>query len=142
MDRFQIKEMRDQIESNGFYVEEIQDDCIVISYLRDKHCKQFIVSYEHKCPECGSFVFIDETSKDVMCLNKECFFEDQLLTPPEPLAEQEDQMIYKQIVLACNASDYMYLNTVLQEIQEIVDNWCEVVLLEDGIHPESTLGLE
>jgi hypothetical protein len=34
----------------------------------------------------------------------------------------------------------MYLNTILEEIQQIVDN-CEVVLLEDEIHPESTLGL-
>ena len=142
MDRFQIKEMRDQIESNGFFVEEIKDDCIIVSYLRDKHCKQFAVYYQYKCPKCGSFVFIDEASKDVMCLNKECFYEDQLLTPPELLTEQEDQMIYKQIVLACKASDSIYLNTVLEEIQEIVDNWCEIVLLDDGIHPESTLGVE
>ena len=142
MDRFQIKEMRDIIESNGFFVEYIDDDYIMVSHLKDNSSKHLKVFANHKCPKCNSYMSYDSDNKEYLCLNKECMHQDFLLTPPEAQEIPKEKM-YKQLVLSCKASDCQYMNQVLEEICEIVDNWCEVYLeyVGDPVHPESTLGL-
>ena len=142
MNRFQIKEIRDAIETNGFFVERFEDDCIIVSHLKDPTGKELKVFASERCPKCNCYLVFDESTKTYLCLNDKCFYETEVSTPAEYISEHEEQMQYKQVILSCKSSDYKYMNAVLEEICEVVDNWCEVYLeyVGDTVHPESTLG--
>lgn len=145
MTRLQIKEMRNNIESNGFFVErfDFSTDSIVITHLKDPTEKELKVYVDDRCPECNCHLAFDESAGTCLCLNNDCIYENELLTPPKPMFDEDEQVEYRHIVLSCKPNDHRYMNIVISEILEIIDNWPEVNLehIGDPVDPESTLGL-
>lgn len=72
MNRFQIKEMRGNLEYT-YFVHEVTDDYILVSHIDDEDDKCYRAYYQ-KCPECGAFLLFDLEDDNCLCSNKDCEF--------------------------------------------------------------------
>ncbi len=147
MDRLQIKDMRFGVEGQGYFVEQVKDDYIIVSNLDDPDEGMFLVYPEEKCPICGEYLVFSTEADRYMCSGRECLYLDTISAYPKqlPAEEKKENKKYMEMKFWFNEDDQIYANAFMEDIGKLVFEWykevIEISFFEDEAMNESTLGL-
>jgi hypothetical protein len=146
LDRVQIKNMRHSVEANGYFVEKIKDEYIVVSYLMDPECKQYLVFPEERCPICGEYLIFDAEEERFICSGSECLYIDSLFVKPRelPIEDKENNKKYMEMKFRFNKDNQMTAEAFMEKIKNIVNEWykdeIEIEFFDDDVMNQITLG--
>ena len=146
LNRMQIKDMRQSVEAQGYFVEKVKDDYIVVSYLMDPECKQYLVFPEERCPNCGEYLIFDAEEERFLCSGRECFYLDSLFTSPKelPIENKECNKKYMEMKFRFDENNQLVAEAFMERIKDIVNEWykdeIEIEFFDDEAMMESTLG--